>query len=385
VVRHGIGVGQLLSGTPRTIAVVVGTRPEAIKMAPVVRALRERPAVFRASVVATAQHRQLLDQALGMFGITPDVDLDLMQENQQLSGLTARLLTGLEAQWVRERPDLVLVQGDTTSSFAAGLVAFYLGIPLGHIEAGLRTGDKRAPFPEEMNRRLVDVLCDCYFAPTESARANLRREQVPDDRILVTGNTGIDALLWTLDRIRKNGFTPAGLDPSIWTHDTLVLVTAHRRESFGEGFLNICAALRSLAKARPDIALLYSVHPNPNVRIPVQQQLAGIPNIYITEAMDYESFVYVMNRATVILTDSGGIQEEAPSFGAPVLVMRTTTERTEAVDDGVAELVGTDPDRIVARTLDRLREGRTAAPPANPFGDGHAAERIAQFVEERFS
>jgi UDP-N-acetylglucosamine 2-epimerase (non-hydrolysing) len=395
--------------SPIRVSIVIGTRPEAIKMAPVVLALRGHPA-FQPTVVATAQHRDMLDQVLSLFAIEPDVDLDLMREDQQLTALTASLLTGLERVWRDDRPDVILVQGDTTSAFAASLVALYLKVPVGHVEAGLRTGDKHAPFPEEMNRRLVDVLCDYYFAPTECSRANLLREHVPAESIYVTGNTGVDAFLLTAERIARDGFVP-DLNSEIFARQGLVVVTAHRRESFGEGFVNICSALRRLAAARPDVSILYSVHPNPNVRVPVREQLADIPNVYLTDPLDYRSFVYVMTRANVILTDSGGIQEEAPSLGTPVLVMRSVTERTEAVDAGVAEIVGTDPDLIVRRATELLQttaqsprggdpglhptaqsprggdpgvqNGARTTPRPNPFGDGRAAERIVRILQER--
>ena len=366
----------------RKVAVVIGTRPEAIKMAPIVIELRRRRSQFDTSVVATAQHREMLDQVLEIFGIEPDVDLDLMTDGQTLCDLTARLLTHLEDLWRRNRPDVVLVQGDTTSSFVAGLVAYYLKIPLGHVEAGLRTHDKYAPFPEEMNRRLVDAMADYYFAPTEESRKNLLSERVPDDRIHVTGNTGIDALLLTVDRNRETGFVPADLAPAIFQRDKLVLVTAHRRESFGEGLANICAALKEVARSCPDAAIVYAVHPNPNVQAPVFSLLAGVANIFLIDPLDYRTFVHVMTRADVILTDSGGIQEEAPSLGKPVLVMRETTERMEAVAAGVAELVGTSTSRIIERTVGLLRRPKTLQSGKNPFGDGHAAERIVERLAE---
>lgn len=369
--------------TKRNVAVVIGTRPEAIKMAPVVIELRRRSERFDTTVVATAQHRKMLDQVLEIFNIKPDVDLDLMREDQGLADLTARLLTGLDAVWRDLRPDIVLVQGDTTSSFVAGLAAYYLKIPIAHVEAGLRTGDKYAPFPEEMNRRLVDAMADYCFAPTEESRKNLLREGVPDARIHVTGNTGIDALLLTLERIRDTGFVPSELGEAVVAAEKLVLVTAHRRESFGAGFVNICAALETLAGRCPEAIIVYPVHPNPNVRRPVLDRLAGVPNIHLTNPLDYQTFVYLMARADVILTDSGGIQEEAPSLGKQVLVMREATERVEGVDVGVAELVGTDASRIVARTLDVLRTPRPIAVGPNPFGDGRAAARIAVVLETR--
>ena len=361
---------------------IMGTRPEAIKMAPVVSALRARPREFDPVVVATAQHREMLDQVLEIFDIVPEVDLNLMTAGQSLAGLTARLLTSLEQLWTRTPPDAVLVQGDTTSTFVASLVAFYLRIPIGHVEAGLRTGDKFAPFPEEMNRRLADVLADWYFAPTATARDNLLREGVPEERIRVTGNTGIDALFHTLERNRRSGFAPAGLDPAIERSSRLILVTAHRRESFGAGLESICDALARIARERPDAAILYPVHLNPNVRGPVFQRLGTLPNVFLTEPLDYRTFAHLMAKSRVILTDSGGIQEEAPSFGIPVLVMRDVTERVEAVAAGTAEIVGTSVSRIVKRTLALLEEAPGGRSTVNPFGDGHAAERIVQVLAE---
>ena len=365
-----------------SVAVVIGTRPEAIKMAPVVLELRRQRDQFETMVVATAQHREMLDQVLEIFSIEPDVDLDLMREDQGLADLTARLLTSLEALWRRTLPDVVLVQGDTTSSFTAGLAAYYLKIPLGHIEAGLRTRDKYAPFPEEMNRRLIDAMADYHFAPTEQSRKNLLSEGVPSAGISVTGNTSIDALRLTLEGIHAEGFVPSGLDPAMFKRKKLVLVTAHRRESFEEGIRNICGALKAIAESHPNVAIVYSVHPNPNVRGPVRELLDGVPNIHLTAPLDYRSFVYVLERSDIILTDSGGIQEEAPSLGKSVLVMRDVTERTEAIDAGVAELVGTQVSAIVNRALALLDNPKEIRSDQNPFGDGYAAGRIVKFLRE---
>lgn len=347
-------------------------------MAPILMELRRRASEFGTMVVVTAQHRDMLDQVLDIFDIEPDVDLNLMTAGQTLGNLTARLLTHLEDFWLRDRPDIILVQGDTTSSFVAGLVAYYLKVTLGHVEAGLRTQDKFAPFPEEMNRRLVDAMADYHFAPTDESRKNLLSERVPSDRIYVTGNTGIDALLLTLERNRQTGFAPKGLDPAIFQREKLILVTAHRRESFGERLLDICAALKEIARSCPDAAIVYPVHRNPNVRGPVLSLLEGLANIHLVDPLDYQTFVYMMARADVILTDSGGIQEEAPSLGVPVLIMRDATERVEAVQAGVAELVGTSTERIVQRTLGLIRHPKPLRTGANPFGDGRAAERIVQ-------
>lgn len=362
------------------VAVVIGTRPEAIKMAPIVLELRRRSAEFDALVVATAQHRGMLDQVLTLFDIVPDVDLDLMRPDQSLADLTARLTTALHDVWQRTRPDIVLVQGDTTSSFAGGLTAYYAQIPIGHVEAGLRTYDKYAPFPEEMNRRLIDAMADFCFAPTRTAQMNLLAERVPESRIHVTGNTGVDALLLMVDHNRANGFSPSAIPAAALARERLVLVTGHRRESFGEGFVNICSALRELAEARSNVSIVYPVHPNPNVLGPVSERLGGLPNVYLIAPLEYQTFVYLMDRCNLILTDSGGVQEEAPTLNTPVLVMRAITERTEAIDAGVAELVGTDRARIVSRALELLDAPRPAGGRSNPFGDGHASRRIADIM-----
>ena len=364
--------------SPLRVAIVIGTRPDAIKMAPVVQALRRRPDRFDTRVVATAQHREMLDQVLGVFGIEPDVDLDLMQAGQGLAELTARLLENLERLWRRLIPDVVLVQGDTTSSFAAALAAYYQKVPVGHVEAGLRSRNKYAPFPEEINRRLIGGIAELHFAPTDSARQHLLGEGVEDSRILVTGNTSIDALLHTVDWIRATGFRPESLNPAVFEGNKLVLVTAHRRESFGEGLQRICQALRMIGQSRPDAAVVYPVHPNPNVDQPVRASLADVRNIHLTAPLDYRTFIYTMARADVVLTDSGGVQEEAPSLHRPVLVLREVTERTEAIDAGCAELVGTDAARIVDRTLQLLDQPPTMPQTENPFGDGQAGERIAR-------
>lgn len=365
------------------ISLILGTRPEAIKLAPVVLALRQQAHRCRTQVVATAQHRQMLDQVLGVFGITPDADLDLMQEGQSLSALTARLLTSLEALWRPNPPRIVLVQGDTTSSYAAAVVAYYLKIPIGHVEAGLRSGDKYAPFPEEMNRRLIDVMADLLFAPTESAKQHLLSEGVSENRILVTGNTGIDALHWMLARMRDTAVEPSGL-PLRLNGQKLILVTAHRRENFGDGLANICDALRAISQRRTDAAIVYAMHLNPNVQGPVRERLSGIPNIHLVSPLEYPAFVRAMSEAHLILTDSGGIQEEVSSLGKPILVMREVTERTEAVELGIAELVGTDPERIVSRALALLNQPTPRPPRTNPFGDGRASERIVGALLDRF-
>jgi UDP-N-acetylglucosamine 2-epimerase (non-hydrolysing) len=367
------------------VALIVGTRPDAIKMAPVILACRERADRLDPVVIATAQHREMLGQVLDAFGIAPDVDLDVMRPDQRLGDLTARLLVALDGAFVSLRPDVVVVQGDTTSTFASALAAYYERIPVAHVEAGLRSGDPQAPFPEEQNRRLADALADLWFAPTEGARAHLVREGVDPARVLVTGNTGIDALLRMLERNRRERFVPRQIDPAIVERSPLLVVTAHRRESFGRGIAAICRAVRRIAQARGDLKVVFPVHPNPRVSGEVHAQLAALPNVHLTAPLEYREFVHVMAHADLILTDSGGIQEEVASLGARVLVMRERTERPEAIDAGVAELVGTDPDTIVTRALDALDHPRRQGPIANPFGDGRASERIVRALIERYA
>jgi UDP-N-acetylglucosamine 2-epimerase (non-hydrolysing) len=367
------------------VALVVGTRPDAIKMAPVILACRAHADSLEPVVVATAQHREMLGQVLDAFGIVPDVDLDVMRPDQRLGDLTARLLTALDGAFATLSPNVVVVQGDTTSTFAAALAAFYARVPVAHVEAGLRSGDPSAPFPEEQNRRLADVLADLLFAPTEGARAHLLREGVDPSRVLVTGNTGIDALLYVLARNRRERFVPRQVDPAVMERSPLIVVTAHRRESFGRGIAAICQAVRTIAQSRAEVSVLFPVHPNPRVREEVYAQLAALPNVSLTAPLEYREFVHAMAHADLILTDSGGIQEEVASLGAPVLVMRERTERPEAIEAGVAELVGTDPETIVERALDALDHPRRDGPIENPFGDGRASERIVQALIDRFA
>ncbi len=357
---------------------VFGTRPEAIKLAPVFLRLRGRPERFEARVCVTAQHRGMLDQALSVFGIVPDYDLNLMQWGQTLSQVTARAIEALEPVIRIEHPDMVLVQGDTTTTLAGALAAFYQDIPVGHVEAGLRTGDMTQPFPEEMNRVVAGRLSALHFAPTAGAAANLRAEGVPEERIIVTGNTGIDAVMHVRDLIeagRLSGFEV----PAAAAGRKLIAVTTHRRESFGEGIESICRALARLA-ARDDVHVVLPVHRNPNVLDVVTRNLGGERNVTLLEPLGYVPFVDLMRRAHLLITDSGGVQEEGPSFGKPVLVMREKTERPEAVEAGTSMLVGTDADRIygaAARLLeDEGAYGRMARA-GNPYGDGHASERIA--------
>ncbi|GAB2502996.1 UDP-N-acetylglucosamine 2-epimerase (non-hydrolyzing) [Lysobacter humi (ex Lee et al. 2017)] len=360
-----------------------GTRPEAIKMAPVVEALKACPDI-ETIVAVTAQHRHMLDQVLELFRIVPDIDLDVMAPNQSLAGLFGRLLQGMTDALQRARPDLLLVHGDTSTTFASALAAFYERVPVGHVEAGLRTGNMEAPWPEEANRRLTAPLARLHFAPTETARANLEAEGIRDG-IHVTGNTVIDALLEVVARIRADATLQAALEarfPFLDPARRLVLVTGHRRENFGDGFQQICLALREIA-SRPDVQVVYPVHLNPNVQGPVNSLLADVPGIHLIAPQDYLPFVHLMDRAELILTDSGGVQEEAPSLGKPVLVMRETTERPEAVEAGTVRLVGTDRARIVGETGRLLDDPAAYAEMSrahNPYGDGRAARRIADAI-----
>jgi UDP-N-acetylglucosamine 2-epimerase (non-hydrolysing) len=367
------------TGRPLDVLLVFGTRPEAIKMAPVHRALAQDPR-FRVRVCVTAQHREMLDQVLELFGIEPEYDLDLMRPGQDLSAITGSVLEGLKGVLEEAAPDYVLVHGDTTTTMAASLAAYYARVPVGHVEAGLRTGDIYSPWPEEMNRRLTGSIATLHFAPTEAARANLLREGVDDARIAVTGNTVIDALLTMVERARAGGegefserFEGIDLDRR------LVLVTGHRRENFGGGFERICQALAELSRT-PDVEIVYPVHLNPNVQEPVHRILGSLPNVHLIAPQEYLPFLFLMDRAHLIITDSGGIQEEAPSLGKPVLVMRDTTERPEAVEAGTVRLVGTDAKVIVdaARTLlEDEDEYRSMSFAHNPYGDGAASQRIA--------
>jgi UDP-N-acetylglucosamine 2-epimerase (non-hydrolysing) len=373
------------------VLAVFGTRPEAIKMAPVVNALRGRPRRFSCEVCVTAQHREMLDPVLELFGIAPRYDLNLMRPGQRLHDLTAAVLRELPAVLERERPGLVLVHGDTTTTLAAALAAYYARIPVGHVEAGLRTGDKFAPFPEEVNRKVAGAIADIHFAPTATARENLLREGVAAGAIEVTGNTVIDALLSVAERLRADRSLEDGVRERFSFLDAakkLVLVTGHRRENFGDGFERICAALAEIAEARPSVEILYPVHLNPNVQGPVRRILGPgrRANVHLIEPVEYLPFVYLMNRCHIVITDSGGIQEEAPTFGKPVLVMRDATERPEAVAAGTVRLVGTDRARIVAEATKLLDDpGSYAAMSTarNPYGDGNAARRIADFLESR--
>lgn len=368
----------------KKVMVVFGTRPEAIKMAPVVLALKAVEGI-EVLVAVTAQHRRMLDQVLELFDIVPDDDLDIMQPGQTLPGLFSRMLAGMSALLEHRRPDLVLVHGDTSTTFAAALAAFYTRIPVWHVEAGLRTGDMQAPWPEEANRRLTAPLSSRHFAPTERARQNLLAEGVADHAIHVTGNTVIDALLQVEARLEHD---PALRDavatqlPVAADGKRLILVTGHRRENFGAGFEDLCSGLRRLA-LRGDTEICYPVHLNPSVQEPVNRILGGLPSVHLLPPLDYLPFVEMMRRCSLIITDSGGIQEEAPSLGKPVLVMRETTERPEAVESGTVRLVGTSADRIydeASRLLDDPQAYRRMSLAHNPYGDGRAAGRIAEIV-----
>jgi UDP-N-acetylglucosamine 2-epimerase (non-hydrolysing) len=370
---------------------IFGTRPEAIKLAPVVKTLENHRDQFHSLVCVTAQHREMLDQVLRIFDIRPDHDLNIMKPRQDLFGITSEVLLKLRDLLREIKPDLILVQGDTTTTFAASLAAFYQKIRIGHVEAGLRTNDKHRPFPEEINRHLTSVMADFHFAPTEKAKLNLLKEGIPNDCIYVTGNTVIDALFWILGR-QSNPETQKRMGDyfsekfGISMDDRrLILVTAHRRESFGKGFENICQALREIALRNPDVRIIYPVHLNPNVQEPVHRIIGKMDQIRLIEPLDYEPFVYLMNQSYLILTDSGGIQEEAPSLGKPVLVMREVTERPEAVEAGTAELVGTQVESIISETqklLDHPEDYRRMANIKNPYGDGKSAERIVQILSQ---
>ena len=369
----------------KKILLVFGTRPEAIKMAPLVKALQKDTEHFETRVCVTAQHRQMLDQVLEVFGITPEYDLNIMAPNQDLYDITAKVLLGLREVLKDFRPDTVLVHGDTTTSMAASLAAFYMQIPVGHVEAGLRTYNMLSPWPEEMNRQVTDRICTYYFAPTEQSKVNLLQENIDAKKIFITGNTVIDALLMAVDiisttagvkekmakELQEKGYTVGDRE--------YILVTGHRRENFGDGFLHICKAIKELAALHPEMDIVYPVHLNPNVQKPVYELLSGLSNVYLISPLDYLPFIYAMQHSTLLLTDSGGVQEEAPSLGKPVLVMRDTTERPEAVEAGTVKLVGTNAGAIVrnvtALLLDKEMYKRMSET-HNPYGDGQACERI---------
>lgn len=366
----------------KKVLLVFGTRPEAIKMAPLALQLKQQKDYFETRVCVTGQHRQMLDQVLDLFNLTPDFDLNLMKPGQTLSDITSSVLKGLEQVFTEWTPDVVLVHGDTATTFAASLAAYYHKIAVGHVEAGLRTGDIYSPWPEEANRKLTGALTTYHFAPTQSSYNNLIKENIDPKNITITGNTVIDALLTVKAKVETDQAVITQFEQQFDFLDPtkkLILVTGHRRENFGQGFLNICTALANIAKQYPDVQIVYPVHLNPNVQKPVNELLSGISNIYLIAPQDYLPFVYLMNRSYLILTDSGGIQEEAPSLGKPVLVMRDTTERPEAVEAGTVKLVGTDA-TLIQQTVIELLENtdlyQTMAAAHNPYGDGTACQQI---------
>lgn len=390
----------------KKVLLVFGTRPEAIKMAPLVKTFMEHSDEFNTLVCVTGQHREMLDQVLRLFDITPDYDLDIMKKGQDLYDVTSRVLLGMRDVLKEVQPDVVLVHGDTTTSTAAALAAFYQQIPVGHVEAGLRTGNIYSPWPEEMNRLITGRIASYNFSPTELSRSNLIKENVAESSIVVTGNTVIDALLWVVNKIKSDEvlstelagkISNAGYDVSRLDNAErkLVLITGHRRENFGDGFINICSAIRDLAQKYPDVDFVYPMHLNPNVRKPIHEVFVGMDtlpegmgwgdnaNMFFIEPLEYMEFVYLMERSNLVLTDSGGIQEEAPGLGKPVLVMRDTTERPEALEAGTVKLVGTIRDVIfneVSRLLDDAQHYEKMSKAVNPYGDGKACERIVNFL-----
>lgn len=376
----------------KKLLIVFGTRPEAIKMAPLVQEFKKYPEIFDTKVCVTAQHREMLDQVLELFEITPDYDLDIMKPGQDLYDVTSNVLLGMKTVLTDFKPDIVFVHGDTSTTFAAALAAFYQQIRVAHIEAGLRTGDIYSPWPEEANRQLTTQITEYHFAPTQTSCDNLLRENVKSANIIVTGNTVIDALFLALDKIKSNKHLEteivqhlAMLNYQLKEDKKIILVTGHRRENHGQGFINICIALKEIAQKNPQIDIVYPVHLNPNVQKPVKELLSDIKNIYLIEPLQYEQFIYMMDKSYFIITDSGGVQEEAPSLGKPVLVMRDTTERPEALEAGTVKLVGTDTALIIAEAqelLDNVQAYESMSRASNPYGDGHACEKIVQFLKE---
>lgn len=374
----------------KRILIVFGTRPEAIKMAPLVKEL-ERETNFNVKVCVTAQHREMLDQVLKLFDIVPDYDLDLMKPGQNLFDITSEVLKGLRDVFLEYSPDLVLVHGDTTTSFVASLASYYMQIPIGHVEAGLRTDNLYSPWPEEGNRQLTGRLAQLHFAPTETAKNNLLKEGIDESKIFVTGNTVIDSLLIIKNKLEEKSLNEElhneidRLGYVINQDKKIILVTGHRRENFGEGFINICKFLKKIAQNYSDFDIVYPVHLNPNVRKPVFELLNDVDNVYLLQPMEYLPFMYLMNKSFLVITDSGGIQEEAPSIGKPVLVMRDTTERPEAVEAGTVRLIGTDVQKCVAETkkiIEDVEEYNVMARSINPYGDGDAAKRISKIISE---
>ena len=386
----------------KKIMLVFGTRPEAIKMAPLVKEFQKYPNTFSTIVCVTGQHREMLDQVLEIFNIQPDYDLNIMKQGQDLYDVTSKVMLGLRDILMQEQPDLVLVHGDTTTSMAAAMSSFYQRIPVGHVEAGLRTYNIYSPWPEEMNRLITGRIATYHFSPTTLSRNNLLKENVSDSAIAVTGNTVIDALYWVVDRINsdinlktsiKNEILQYGYDVDrLYGSRKLVLITGHRRENFGDGFMSMCRAIKSLTCMYPDVDFVYPMHLNPNVRKPIHmvfgENLANLNNIFFIEPMEYLAFVYLMEKSSIILTDSGGIQEEAPGLGKPVLVMRDTTERPEALQAGTVKLVGTDYDKIIQEVSSLLNDKlyyELMSNAVNPYGDGHSCERIVNFIKGIFA
>lgn len=377
----------------KTIMLVFGTRPEAIKMCPLVKEFQKNPTAFRTLVCVTGQHREMLDQVLQIFEVKPDYDLNIMKQGQDLYDVTSRVLLGMRDVLKQEQPDIVFVHGDTTTSTAAAIAAFYQQIPVAHVEAGLRTHNIYSPWPEEMNRQITSRIATYNYAPTPLSRQNLLQENVSNDTIIVTGNTVIDALYMVVNKIKQDQQLGEQLEQNILTagydvnrlnsEKKMVLITGHRRENFGDGFINMCTAIKDLTQKYPDVDFIYPMHLNPNVRKPIHEvfgeNLSGLGNMFFIEPLEYLNFVYLMEKCNIVLTDSGGIQEEAPGLGKPVLVMRDTTERPEAVDAGTVKLVGTDYQKIVdnvSRLLDNTEYYNTMSKALNPYGDGKACERI---------
>lgn len=376
----------MINSNPKKVLILFGTRPEAIKMAPLIREFKRNSLIFETKVCVTAQHREMLDQVLKFFEIEPDYDLNLMRKGQDLYSLTAAIIVNLKEVLEVYRPDYVFVHGDTSTTMAGSLAAFYSGGKICHIEAGLRTFEKRSPFPEEINRQITSKIADYHFAPTTTSMVNLINENISKESIIITGNTVIDALLESVDKVNKN---PSKLILRLTqklNNNEVILVTGHRRENHGDGFINICEALKKLGKEKPEVKIVFPVHLNPNVQEPVKRILKNISNVILLDPLSYPDFIWLMNRSKIIITDSGGIQEEAPSLGKPVLVMRETTERPEAVNTGTVILVGTNKERIIDETLRLLNDENhyhTMSRLHNPYGDGKACEKIVSFMKQR--
>lgn len=372
---------------PIKVLLVFGTRPEAIKMAPLYTQLISNKKIFDTKVCVTAQHREMLDQVLKIFNVKVDFDFNIMKKKQTLATITSSIIKKLDAVIKEINPDYVFVHGDTTTTLASSLACFYNKIKLCHVEAGLRTYNKFSPFPEEINRKLTSSLADYHFAPTENSKVNLINEDIPQNKILVTGNTVIDSLLMVKEKLKEYDSKVVKSLKKLINNHKIVLVTGHRRENFGEGFINICSAIKIIAQTQPNIKIIYPVHLNPNVQDPVSKHLSSIENIILTDPLEYIDFIWLMNRSSIILTDSGGIQEEAPSLGKPVLVLRNTTERPEAVEKGTVKLVGTDVDKIVNTTIKLLNDEklyRKMSGLHNPYGDGKSCKRIVDFIKRDY-